>query len=109
MSRSRNSALDNSVSQLSRADDLLRKLLLALNERVDALLKGASTDVLVNLDIAVLTDPVRPVRRLILNGPGSPAVEVEHVGGTREIEARARPRPSATAGRWVARRGVGSG
>src|SRR5579883_1271613 len=62
---------------------------LGLDEGVDLLLDRAATDELVHEDIASLPDPEGSIGCLTLDRRIPPPVEMDHMRGGREIEARA--------------------
>src|SRR5439155_6952888 len=70
-------------------DELLREPELRRDQRVDLLLDRPPADELVDEDVPLLADAVRPVGRLVLDGGIPPAVEVHDVRGGRQVEARA--------------------
>src|SRR5207302_5122499 len=74
--------------RLARPDNGFRKRHLALDQVVQCLLKGTNADELVHLYVAVLTDSERPVRGLVLDGGVPPAVEVEDVVCSGEVQPR---------------------
>ncbi len=80
-----------SVTRLSppAVEEVLRQPLLLLDQGVDPLLHSTAADELVDDDVPLLPDPEGPVGRLVLDGRVPPAVEVDHLGGRRQVEAGA--------------------
>ena len=62
---------------------------LFLDQRVDLLLDGAAADELVDQHVALLPDAKGPVGGLVFDGRVPPAVEMDHVRGGGQVQARA--------------------
>ena len=76
------------IDFLPAAQEILRQLLLELDQRVDSLLDRATANEFVYEDIALLPDAEGAVGRLVFNGGVPPAVEMREVRGGGQIEAR---------------------
>src|SRR5680860_352791 len=74
---------------LAGAEHGLREAALVLKQLPDPVLDGALGDEPVDLDCPHLADPVGAVGGLVLDSGVPPAVEVDDVVGTREVEAGA--------------------
>src|SRR5580692_7077397 len=70
-------------------EEVLHERLLRLDQLIDFILNGASTDELVHENVAGLTDAEGPIGGLILHRWIPPAIEVHYVRGSSEIEAGA--------------------
>ena len=72
--------------RLAGADHGVGELALVVDERVDALLDGALAHQLVDEHGALLADAPRPVGGLVLHRRVPPAVVVDHLAGSGEVE-----------------------
>src|SRR5262249_15825521 len=74
---------------LAGSDDVIGKGFLGLDHLIDLLLHSAAADVLVDLDVAGLTNPEGPIGRLVFNSRVPPAVIVEDFAGPGQIQSGA--------------------
>lgn len=68
-------------------EQIRRQLRYLFDQCVDILLDGPSADKLMNQHVSPLADAVDAVGRSVLDDRVLPAVEVDHVGNGRQVEA----------------------
>src|SRR3954464_7992014 len=91
----RNSSQQISVTHLSQQllptliEQVTRQAGFRFNERIDFLFNRTTTHKLVDEHIAMPPDAKGAVGGLILHGRIPPAVEVNHLGGSRQIQSGA--------------------
>ena len=85
------SSVDSSVSQpFTGTHHPFGQVALGGDQLVDPVLERAGTDELAHQDVLALADAERPVGRLVLHGRVPPAVEMDHMVGGGQVEARSR-------------------